>query len=170
MVYPSQAAWCRYLWGGPLCSPQGSEVCIQTPCLGIEVHGEVYLEQKTAHRNSRLLGQPALHWDAQLFADKLHPGSLPCSFGVSLMDNVSLSHICQESVWSKVPNKCWMMQWCPLHSCLSQRQPGSQAGGAVNLLWRTESLWMCVSVLGVLGDWLPSVVPKDLERVYLFFT
>lgn len=40
--------------GGALCSPQGSGVCIQTPCLDAEEHGDVYLEQKTAHCNSKL--------------------------------------------------------------------------------------------------------------------
>lgn len=43
-----------------------------------------------------VLGQPALHQSAWLFAAKLHPSSLPHSLGVPLLDHVG--QICQRSV------------------------------------------------------------------------
>lgn len=127
MVNPSQAAWCRYLWGGPLYSPQGSGVCIQTPCVGARVHGEVYLKQKIAHRNSKL------SWVSQLCTGMLGclqtncTSSLPRSFSVSLVDNVSLLATSARGVFEA--KSLTDAEWCSDVHCIPSSAKGSGEPG-----------------------------------------
>lgn len=86
------------------------------------------------------------------------------------MDNVSLSATSAREVLEA--KSLTDVEWCSDVHCIPSSAKGSREPDwqCCEPALKKESLWMCVGVLGVLGDWLPLLVPEGLERLYLFFT
>lgn len=142
--------------------------CVSRLLVWMQKYMERFIwKQKTAHRKSKL------SWVSQLCTGMLDNLQTNCTQALCHAPSVCPSWI----VWASqphLPEKClkqspWQMLNVMSTAFLPQpKAVGSQAGTAVNLLWRIQSLWMCVCV-GC--SWALAVLigPKRFGEAVLIF-
>lgn len=144
-VYPGSLSGCRSAWRG------------------------LFGTEDSTQKYQTVLGQPALHWDARLFADKLHPGSLPRSFSVCLVDNVSLSATsAREGFGAKslTDVEWWSDVHCIPSSAKGSGEPGWQCCQPAQKNRRAVDMCGCAGCSWVLTA---LVGPRRFGEVVLIF-
>lgn len=120
-----------------------------------------------AHSSKLVVGQPALHQSAWLFAAKLHPSSLPRSLGVLLLDHGGIrARSAKEAFEAKSLTDA---KWCGGVRCIPQPKAAGIRLAVLCTRFREWRGWGCAGWLWCLTALTAPETFGEAVFIFIFY-